>query len=268
MANSKKGSVVEYNGDLEGLVIKVNGKIIYSGKIRKSTESEKMKKAQEDHSTATKFAKCVNQVPILSRIWKDKKSSRWRTSNKLNMEVGQSSNFGRPSGFNKIISANKKEIRNTGIPTTRNLILPLSSPDFPYDYCAEFNAGGIDIEIHLDKNNGKEIPDNSKIIPIGIFCFHDPKKTGKPKFEMLSKYYEINDFVESDNYKIHFPFLVEEIKSIKNYRSCIFYFAIGDPAKGARRARGFRYPYGLEFSIENFPKKSVTFGTLSGTEVN
>jgi hypothetical protein len=267
MANSKKGSVVEYNGDLEGLVIKVNGTIVYSGKLMKAVKSELMKKAQEDHSAATKFARCVNQVPILKKIWKEKKSSKYSTSNELKKVVGQSSDFGRASAFNKIISANKKEIRRNGLPTIRNIILPESSPYFLYDYCAELNAGGLDIYLHLTPNDEKAIPDNSIIIPIGVFCFYGNKKGGNPNFEMLSKYYEIKEFVEFENYKIHFPISDEEIKTINNYRSCIFYFAFGEPAKGNRRARGYKHSYGIEFSMGDFPENPVAFGTKRDKEL-
>jgi len=267
MAKTKKGSVVEYNGDLEGLVIKVNGEIVYSGKLRKPTVSEIMKKAQEDHSAATKFARCVNQVPILAKIWKEKKSYRWSTSKVHNKVVGQGSNFGRASAFNKIISANKKVMRGKGIPTIMNVIVPESSQHFPYEYCAELNASGLDIELILDNKEEKAIPDNSTIIPVGIFCFHGAKKEGKAKFEMLSKYYEIKDFVESEKYKISFPFSVEEIKTIKDYINCIFYFAFGDPPKGARRARGYKHGHGIEFTIEDFTKKPVTFGTIKDKEL-
>jgi len=263
MANPKNGSVVEYNGDLSGLVIKVNGEIVYSGKQKKPKESELMKKAQEDHSNTTKFARCVNSVPILQRIWKEKKRSKWATIDSLKMEVGKQSNFGKPSGFNKIISANKKLIRAFGKPISQNIILPESSAKFPYEYSGELNNEGVDIRLHIPGQEGKIIPDNSNIIPIGVFCFHNPKKEGKTKFEMISKYYEISDFSEADDYKIHFPMTADEIKTIKNYKSCIFYFAIGEPPRGAKRARGFRHSHGLEFEIENLLKKPIMFGTKS-----
>jgi hypothetical protein len=148
-----------------------------------------------------------------------------------------------------------------------NIIVPESSQYFPYAYFAEFNAGGLDIELKLVKKEEKAIPDNSTIIPVGIFCFHGAKKEGNAKFEMLSKYYEINDFVESENYKISFPFSAEEIETIENYMNCLFYFGIGEPPKGARRARGYKNGYGIEFSIEDFTKKPVRFGTIRDKEL-
>ena len=73
MAKIKEESVVEYNGDFKNLVLKVNGVIVYPEKLRKSSKPAELRKDQIDHANASKFARCVNRVPILKKIWKQKK---------------------------------------------------------------------------------------------------------------------------------------------------------------------------------------------------
>jgi hypothetical protein len=176
------------------------------------------------------------------------------------VEYTQKAKFGKPAAYNKIVSANRKEISSVGRPNIKNVILPVLNP-FPYNYSANFNTGGVDIELHISTGSEKKILDNSTIIPVGIFCFFDAKKAGNAKFEMISNYYETEYVNSSDRYRIHFPITPNETKTIKRYKGCVFYFAIVEHARSLKRVRWFRHNKGIEFSIEEYPKKSVVFGT-------
>jgi len=260
MAKTINESLVEYKGKLEGLVIKVNGVIVYANKARKSTKSPALQKDHEDLKMASVFASCINHVPELSDIWRQFKWKKRRTMGNNKIEVKLKSKFGRPKAFNKIVSANRKEISLKGRPNILNVILP-ESKSFPYYYNAEFKKDCVDIELLISDGTEKYILDNSRIVPVGIFCFFDAKKTSKAKFEMISKYYEIDPFLTKDKYKILFPISTEDLKTIKDYKNCVFYFAITEHAKSLKRVRWFRHNKALEFSMEGFPKKSVKFGT-------
>ena len=264
MAKSNNESIIEYKGKFENLTIKVNGVTVYSNKLKKPAKTAALQKDQDELTMVSKFASCINHVPELSGIWRQARIRRRRTFGENKKIYSQKAKFGRPAAYNKIVSSNRMEISLKGRPNIENCILPVSN-SFPYYYKANFNKDCIDIELSITDKGSDGIQHRSLIIPVGIFSFFDSRKAGKPKFEMLAKYYEIEEFISADKYKIHFPLSAGEVKTIKNYKSCIFYFAIIEHARKLKRVRWFRHNKGLEFSIEGFPKKSVKFGTGNKT---
>ncbi len=259
MAKTNNGSTVEYKGNFEGLVIKVNGAIVYSGKLKETTKSAALQKDQDDLAMVSKFASCVNHVPELSRIWRQARIRKHLTD-KNKTEYTQKAKFGRNSTFNKIVSENRREISKKGRPGTQNVIAPVSD-SFPYNYSAKLNKDSIEIDLNIPSDiEMRRIHENSIIIPVCIFSFFDPKKKNKSNFEMISKYYQIDNFISADRYRIQFPILPEDLIIIKNYKRFVFYFVIIEHSRNLKRVRWFRHEQGAEIAMDGFPKKGVEFG--------
>jgi hypothetical protein len=259
MTKAKNESIVEYKGKFEGLVIKVNGIIVYSDKLKKTIKSPALQKDQDDLGLASKFASCINSVPELARIWRSAKMKRRRTVKGKEIEYTEKANFGRTKAFNKIVSANRKEISSKGRPNIYNVIVP-EKESFPYNYSACLNSKGVDIDLIIPTDIDKRvIHEHSTIVPVVVFCFFDSTKDSDSKFELMAKYCEVKDFQSSDIFNIHFPITPEELKTIKIFNSCVFYFAIVEHSKNLKRVRWFRHDKGLEFSLDGFPKKSISF---------
>jgi len=231
MAKANTESIVEYKGKFEGLVIKVNGVIVYSDKLKKSTKSAALQKDQDDLGLASKFASCINRVPELAGIWRQARIKRRRTLRGKNIEYTEKAKFGKAKAYNKIVSANRKEISSKGRPNIKNVIVPVGQ-HFPYSYSANLNSEGVDIELIIPIDIDKRvIHEHSSIVPAGIFCFFDSTKDSNSKFEMMAKYCEVKDFQASDIFNIHFPITPEELKTIIIYKSCVFHFAIVEHSK-------------------------------------
>jgi hypothetical protein len=259
MPENKKKTVVEFAGGIKDLVIKVGGKIIYSGEReskRKTEASEKEEKGLAEMAMVSKFASCVNSVPALNYIWKN---ARFKKTNRKSFHLNSEEvrNSGKANAYNKIVSANRRG-KSIGLrPDIRNRIVPDSGKTLAK--CKQvLKSEGISQRNYYHGNDMAASYAKRKMTFVAIVCPFDPKKRSKTKFEMISKWYDIKEFTIKEHDKFHFPFDDADIEVIRKYRNCIVYIVFVEESHGGKKTKWYEFG-SEEFSLSGFPEKEIVF---------
>jgi hypothetical protein len=263
MAESKKGALIEFSGNLEGLVIKVKGKVVYFDDADKGEEiKEPGGKGRSELAIASKFASCICKVPALAHLWGRAKFLKPRKISKRSSPLGE--RYSRKVRvFNKIVSANRlKEITGKH-PDESYLITPGSkfsrSPFSGPPYRGKLDMEGVNMDLYYLATNHDFSDTPQKMTPVGIFCVYDPKQGSKTEFEMIPKWYDIKNFTIEVNTKIFFPFGEKEREILKKYRNCIFYPTFVENESSGAKTRWFSSSI-VTFSLEGYPETEIEFG--------
>ena len=180
-------------------------------------------KNQGKMGVTSSFAKAVNSIPILKAIWH---KSYFRKSAKTRFKVDpyKRTSPGKAKAFNKIVAANNK-FSGEEYPTINNIIIPDSHKGFTISE-AVLNNQGIDFSIPPDPNFFDFTENGIALTGAAIICAYNPKRRAKQKFELIPKYYTVNDFIYTERNDLTIAFEPEEAEKIWKYKNLILYFTI------------------------------------------
>jgi len=259
MPENKKKTIVEFAGGLKDLVIKVGGKIVYSGEKEyksKTHESEKAMMGLAQMAMVSKFASCIYNVPALRYIWK---YSRFRKTDRagVNKYSDEKSKSGKPSTYNKIVSANRRGLLNDLRPNSNNMIVP-HTIDTLSKTKAILSYEGIKIKNDYPESFFMFPYAQQKMTPVGIICPFDPKKKSKTRFEMISKWYDIEEFTPRKYAEFFFRFDTKDVEIMSKYSNCIAYFTFVENSNSGIKTKWYQFG-SEEFSLGGYPEKEIVF---------
>jgi len=259
MPGINKKTVVEFAGGLQDLVIKVGGKIVYSGereRKKKAGESKTEEMGLAKMAMVSKFASCINKVPALQNIWK-KSNFRKTDRASFHLHTDERRESGKAKAFNKIVSANRRGLSIDLRPNDSNIIIPNTGRKLSnckailrQDRIAIINDYAEEYFIFPYAKR--------KMTPVGIICPFDPKKKSKVQFEMIAKWYDIPDFTPRRYKEFIFKFDSSDIEVMEKYKNCIVYFAFIEESGRGKKLK--YYTFGSEeFSLSGYPDKEIIF---------
>jgi len=260
MAVSKEKLKIEFTGDLSGLSIIVNGKSLYKDKVNTKNKdlSPKQKKEQETHSVISKFARSINSVPVLKRVWDKTEFKRsYRKFKKTDM-------FGSPAPgkvipFNKIMGVNRKVNQKTDHPTSNNIFVPENREYLPI-YNAILLQDELTVNVSLIKNDSMmEFSYKEQMVTgTAIISSYGPKKICKKRFEIFSRWQTIKEFVPAESCQFSFPLSIKEQEILKKYKNCYLFFTIVTETAFEYIIRCFSSK-GITSSLKDYPVSPVHF---------
>ncbi len=257
MPQTKKKTIVEFAGGLKDLVIKVGGKIVYSGgneNKKESKQSEKLEIVQAQISMVSKFASGINKVPALQYAWK-KSRFRKTTRASANLTADEVGNSGKAAAYNKIISANNRGMLNDYRPNSGNCIIPPTVSGLGNNKTV-LKFDGITLKLLYSKDNVKFSYYKKFMTPVVILCPFDPKKISDTHFEVISKWYDIKEFSARECDEFFFPLDASDIEIINKYKNCIIYFAFVEEFQNVKKSRWYN-GNADEFSLNGFPDTPI-----------
>jgi hypothetical protein len=259
MSGIKKKTVVEFVGGLKDLVIKVGGKIVYSGESagkKKTDESEKEKLGKAQMVMVSQFASCVNNVPALKYIWG---KSRFRKTDRAgrNMYTDEKKKSGKANAYNKIVSANRRGISIELRPCSNNVITPDDGQTLA-KFKAIISREGITLKCDYPEEVYMFPYAKRKLTPVGIICPFDPIGKSKVKFEMISKWYDIEEFAPWDYKEFFFRFDATDLEIMSKYKNCIIYITFVEETGSGKKTKWYQFG-SEEFSLEGYPDNEIVF---------
>jgi hypothetical protein len=226
MTESKSDLIIKFSGRLDILLIKHRGMVIlnYNGNPDLPDErSPGYLKNQGKLGVTSSFAKAVNSIPILKEIWH---KSYFRKSAKTRFKVPPHKRIkpGKAVAFNKIVAANNK-FSGEEYPTKNNIIIPNSHKGLTISQTV-LNKDGIDFSIPPCPDFF-DFPDSGIVLTgAAILCAYNPKRRADRKFELIPKFYTVNDFIYTERNDLSIAFEPEEVEKIWKYKNLILYFTI------------------------------------------
>jgi hypothetical protein len=207
MAKSKNDLNIHFEGKTDGLVVKLNGKVIFPYKEEKAEKeiNPNKLKTQLKAGVAAVFSGGVNRIIPLRETWK-----RWPVKSRI--------------PYRNILAANIKRC-TAEHPTVGNMICPVSGLSFS-SVQSEITDEGIRIEIgRLD--GWMKFDEREKMVSVvGILSLFNPREKD---YESLS-IYPLNSLVENfspkENIRAAFGFTEEMRVNISNYEKCILYYTV------------------------------------------
>jgi hypothetical protein len=226
MTESKSDLIIKFSGRLDNLLIKHRGMVIlnYNGNHDLPDEpSPGYLKNQGKMGVTSSFAKAVNSIPILKAIWH---KSYFRKSVKTHFKVQPYERIkpGKAVAFNKIVAANNK-FSGEEYPTINNIIIPYSHNGVTISQTV-WNKQGIDFSIPPCPEFFDFPERGVALTGAAIICAYNPKRRANRKFELISKYYTVNDFIYKEGNDLSIAFEPEEAEKIWKYKNLILYFTI------------------------------------------
>lgn len=207
MAKSKNDLNIHFEGKTDGLVVKLNGKIIFpyqEEEIIKEISPNKLK-TQLIAGVAAVFSGGINRIVPLRETWK-----RWPVKSRVL--------------YRNILAANIKRC-TAEHPTTANMICPISSMYFS-EVQSLLDAEGIKIEVAPFREwtgfNGRE----NMITAVGILSTYSPREKEYESCIIYPLCAQVKDFNPTQSIGVTFGFNAEMVKNISNYEKCILYFTI------------------------------------------
>jgi hypothetical protein len=207
MAKSKNDLNIHFEGKTDGLVVKLNGKVIYpyqEEKIVKEINPNKLK-TQLKAGVAAVFSGGINRILPLRQTWK-----RWPVKSRV--------------PYRNILAANIKRCTEEH-PTRGNMICPHSGLNLRMIQ-SEIEAERIRIDVGPLAEETEFNKNENKISLVGIMSVFSPRDR---EYESLTIYplnYVVENFSPTENIRAAFGFS-EEMKSvISNYEKCILYYTI------------------------------------------
>jgi len=207
MAKSKNDVNIHFEGKTDGLVVKLNGKIIFPNqeeKVKKEINPNKLN-TQLKAGVAAVFSGAVNRIMPLRETWK-----RWPVKSRI--------------PYRNILAANIKRC-TAEHPTMGSMICPNSCLYFP-TILTEIMTDGIKIEVSpLVKNI--DFYENEKLqTAAGVLCTYNPREKEYDSFTVYPLSAAIKDFIPSQKIGVTFGFDAEMQAEISKYEKCILYFTI------------------------------------------
>jgi hypothetical protein len=231
MAKSKDDLNISFKGKTDGLVIKLNGKVIYPYKEVESAKEINPNKlrTQLKAGVAANFASAINRMPELRDTWK-----RWPVKSRV--------------AYRNIVAAN---ITNCTAehPTTRNLICP----DSPYHLPGAevvIDAGGIKIVLgpianHIDLYEYEKLFFAAGVL--SVFNPRDKESDGCLNYPLGT---DIINLDLTQNISVTYGFSDEMRVEIAKYQRCILFFNVVIRNEFGTAKRWFTtYPF--IFSLSN-----------------
>jgi hypothetical protein len=207
MAKSKNDLNIHFEGKADGLVIKLNGKVIYpyeEEKVIKTINPNKLK-TQLKAGVAAVFSGGVNRIVPLRETWK-----RWPVKSR--------------TPYRNILAANIKRCTEEH-PTRASMICPVSGLSFSMAQ-SEINAEGIKIEIG-DIDGWIEFNEIEKMISVvGIMSLFNPREKDYEPLSIYPLNSLVEDFMPKENIKAAFGFTEEMRVNLSNYEKCILYYTV------------------------------------------
>jgi|ERR1035437_104162 hypothetical protein len=207
MAKSKNDVNIHFEGKTDGLVVKLNGKIIFpyqEEKIIKEINPNKLK-TQLIAGVAAVYSGGINRIKPLRETWK-----KWPVKSRV--------------PYRNILAANIKRCTSEH-PTRGNMICPNSSMSLP-EVQSLLDAEGIKIGVApLMEWTGFEGSENM-ITAVGILSAYSPREKDYESCIVYPLSAQIKDFNPKQNIEVIFGFNAEMIKNISNYEKCILYFTL------------------------------------------
>lgn len=259
MPENKKKTVVEFAGGLKDLVIKVGGKIVYLGEVaskKKSDESEKEKLGKAKMVMVSKFASCINKVPALRYVWGN---SRFRKTDRAGRKLytDEKKESGKAKAYNKIVSANRRGKSIDLRPSSNNIIIPDTPRTLAY-FKAILSREGITIQNDYPEEVYIHPYTKRKLTPVALICPFDSKGKSKVKFEMISKWYDIEEFVPWDHKEFFFKFDATDLEIMSKYKNCIIYITFVEEAGSGKKTNWYQFG-SEEFSLSGYPDNDIVF---------
>ena len=207
MAKSKNDVNIHFEGKTEGLVVKLNGKIIFpyqEEKIIKEINPNKLK-TQLKAGVAAVYSGGVNRIKPLRETWK-----RWPVKSRV--------------PYRNILAANIKRC-TAEHPTRGNMICPSSSMYFS-EVESLIDAEGIKISVAPSREwTGFEGSENM-ITAAGILSAYSPREKDYESCAIYPLSAQVTDIKPAQSIGVTFGFNDEMIKNISNYEKCIVYFTL------------------------------------------
>ena len=259
MSEIKKKTVVEFAGGIKDLVIKVGGKIVYSGEKeskKKTDESEKEKLGKAQMVMVSKFASCINKVPPLRYVWG---KSRFRKTDRAgrNKYTEEKKESGKAKAYNKIVSANRRGKSIDLRPNSKNVIIPDADKLLAH-FKAVLSREGITLKSDYPEDYFLFPYAKRKLTPVGIICPFDPKGKSKVKFEMISKWYDIAEFTPWDYKEFFFQFETTDLETMSKYKNCIVYITFVEGYGSGKKTKWYQFG-SAEFSLSGYPDNEIVF---------
>ena len=259
MPENKKKTVVEFAGGLKDLVIKVGGRIVYSGERESKKGTNKSKKVElgkAQMAIVSQFASCVYSIPALKYIWG---KARFRKTDRasVNLHVDERKESGKAKAYNKIVSANRRGLTIDLRPNSKNIIIPKTGKELAR--CkAVLKYEGISLKNDYPEDFFLYPYAKRKMTPVGIICPFDPKRKSELKFEMISKWYDITEFTPWECDEFFFRFDEADVKIMSKYKNCISYFAFVEESNSGKKTKWYEFG-SEEFSLKGYPDKEIVF---------
>ena len=207
MAKSKNDVNIHFEGKTDGLVVKLNGKIIFpyqEEKVKKEINPNKLK-TQLKAGVAAVFSGAVNRTMPLRDTWK-----RWPVKSRI--------------PYRNILAANIKRC-TAEHPTTNNMICPSSGLSLP-GVLTQINPEGIKIDV-LPLDKYIDFEKNEKMLSIvGILSVYNPREKDFDKCTIYPLNAVVNDFILTQNIAATFGFSGEMQVNISKYEKCILYYTV------------------------------------------
>jgi hypothetical protein len=207
MAKSKNDLNIDFKGKTDGLIINVNGKVIYPYKeeaVKKEIHPNKLN-TQLKTGVAAVFCGAVNRINPLQQTWK-----KWPVKSRI--------------PYRNILAANIKRC-GTEHPTKANLICPNSLIYLP-DLSIKIDAEGIKIEMAPIINKIELEEKEVMIAAAGIFCVYSPREKNYEPCEIYPLHKQLENYDISENYNFAFPFNEEILENVSKYEKCIVYLTL------------------------------------------
>jgi hypothetical protein len=207
MAKSKNDVNISFEGKTDGLVVKLNGKIIFpfqEEKVIQEINPNKLK-TQLKTGVAAVFSGAINRIIPLKETWK-----RWPVKSRV--------------PYRNILAANIKRC-TAEHPTRGNMICPDSSMYFAEVKCL-IDAEGIKTGIApLKEWTGFEGKENM-LTAVGILSVYGPREKGYESFIIYPLSAQIKNFDPTQIMGIAFRFNAEMKENISKYDKGILYFTV------------------------------------------
>jgi hypothetical protein len=224
MAKSKNDVNIHFEGETDGLVIKLNGKIIFpyqKEKIIKEINPNKLK-TQLIAGVAAVFSGAVNRIMPLRQTWK-----RWPVKSRV--------------PYRNILAANIKRCTSEH-PTTESMICPDSGLSLPQ---AQSLISAQEIKIDVQTFNGViELDEKENMLTIvGILSVYSPREKEYDSCTIYPLSAEVKDFMPTQNIGATFSINDDMAAIISNYEKCILFYTIIIGQNGGMTRRWFKANY-------------------------
>lgn len=240
MAKSKNDVNIHFEGKTDGLVVKLNGKIIFpyqEEKVKKEINPNKLK-TQLKAGVAASFSGGVNRILPLRQTWK-----RWPVKSRV--------------PYRNILAANIKRC-TAEHPTVGNMICPDSGLYF-HRAESRIDAKGIGIEIHSLKGEIELTEKEKTARVVGILSLYNPREKDYESCTIIPLNVEVKDFKLTEDISEEISFSDEMRDRIAKYEKCILYYTvvIGGIAGSTRRWFNANYK---EYVLRNDAKGKFMAG--------
>lgn len=239
MAKSKNDVNIHFEGKTDGLVIKLNGKIVFpyqEEKIKKEISPNKLK-TQLKAGVAAAFSGGVNRIVPLRQTWK-----RWPVKSRV--------------PYRNILAANIKKC-TAEHPTLGNMICPHSGLSLP-EAGSHIDFDAIRIGIKPLKGAIELTEKENTARVVGILSVYNPREKDYESCTVYPLNAEVINFNLMENIAARFSITNEMAAIFSKYEKCILYFTVVVGNGGGMTKRWFKANY------EDFVLRNDAEGKFAG----